>query len=74
MPSARHPTHDRRALAALLSVLALLVQALIPAAAMARPDPSGGMVICTAAGTLTIGSDGKPQAPRTFIADLKYSF
>jgi hypothetical protein len=62
MPSARQPTHDRRALAALLAVLALLVQALIPAAAMARPDASGGVVICTATGTLTIGSDGKPQA------------
>jgi hypothetical protein len=64
MSSRRHIVqYDRRALAALLAVLALLVQALIPAAAMARPDPSGGMVICTAAGALTIGSDGKPQAP-----------
>jgi hypothetical protein len=63
MPSARHPTHDRRALAALLAVLALLVQALIPAAAIARPDASGGIVICTATGTQTIGSDGKPTVP-----------
>jgi hypothetical protein len=63
MPSARHPTHDRRAVAALLAVLALLVQALIPAAAMARPDASGRIVICTATGTETIGSDGKPAAP-----------
>jgi hypothetical protein len=64
MPSARHPTHDRRALAALLAVLALLVQALIPAAAMARPDAAAGAVICTATGTVTIGSDGKLQAPQ----------
>jgi hypothetical protein len=66
MSSRRHTVqYDRRALAALLAVLALLVQALIPAAAMARPDASGGMVICTATGTLTIGSDGKPEAPHS---------
>jgi hypothetical protein len=70
MPSARHPTHDRRALAALLAVLALLVQALIPAVAMARPDASGGVVICTANGTLTIGSDGKAQAPHKGFAGM----
>nr|MEA2797082.1 hypothetical protein [Phenylobacterium sp.] len=63
MPSSRHPTHDRRAIAALFAVLALLVQALIPAAAMARPDASGARVICTATGTQTIGPDGKLQAP-----------
>lgn len=63
MPSVRHPAHDRRALAALFAVFALLVQALIPAAAMARPDPAGGIVICTATGTQTITPHGQPGAP-----------
>ena len=57
--------HDRRALAALVAVFALLVQALIPSAARAaaRPDPAAALVICTANGTQTITPDGKPAAP-----------
>jgi len=55
---------DRRALAALLAVFALMVQALIPGAAMAaRPGPAATMVICTASGTETVTADGKPAAP-----------
>jgi hypothetical protein len=62
------PTHaakqDRRAIAALLAVFALLVQALIPAAAMAaRSDPAGTTIICTATGTQTLAADGKPATP-----------
>jgi hypothetical protein len=65
MPSATRPaSHDRRALAALLAVFALMVQMLVPAAAMAaQPGPSGALVICTASGTETIAPDGKPLAP-----------
>jgi hypothetical protein len=67
--SAMTPTHaakqDRRALAALLAVFALLVQALIPGAAMAgRMDPAGTTIICTATGTQTLAPDGKPAGPR----------
>ncbi|MDB5435372.1 MAG: hypothetical protein JWR47_1629 [Phenylobacterium sp.] len=66
MPSARHPAHDRRALAALFAVFALLVQALIPAAAMARPDSSGTVTICTATGTETIAPHGQPAPHKGF--------
>jgi len=41
---------DSRALAALFAVFALMVQTLIPAAAMARPDLAGLQIICTASG------------------------
>jgi len=55
---------DRRAIAALLAVFALLVQALIPTAALAaRPDAAGATIICTATGTETLGADGKPASP-----------
>jgi len=63
MPPARQSAHDRRAFAALFAVFALLVQALIPAAAVARPDPSGALTICTATGTETIAAHGQPAAP-----------
>jgi hypothetical protein len=66
MPRTRHAS-DRRAVAALLAVFALTVQALIPAAAMAaRPDAGGALVICTATGARTILADGKaaPARPR----------
>jgi len=65
MPSTRHARHDRRALAALVAVFALMVQVLIPAAAMAdAPDGGGATVICTAAGTQTIAADGAAKAPK----------
>ena len=64
MPPAHSAKHDRRALAALLAVFALMVQALIPAAAMAAaPGPAGALVICTAFGAQTVTPDGKPAAP-----------
>ena len=57
---------DRRALAALVAVFALLVQALVPAAAIAAaPDPSGVMVICTGTGITTV-SDKAPGKPKGF--------
>jgi hypothetical protein len=64
MTAARHSHNDRRALAALVAVFALLVQALIPAAAMAAPtDAAGALVICTAAGTQTLTADGRAAGP-----------
>ena len=57
---------DRRALAVLVAVFALLVQALVPAAAMAAAqDASGVMVICTATGVATV-SDKAPGKPKGF--------
>jgi hypothetical protein len=64
MTAARHSRHDRGALAALMAVFALLVQALIPAAAVAgQADAAGAVVICTAAGPQTVTADGRPAAP-----------
>jgi hypothetical protein len=66
MPPRHSATHDRRALAALVAVFALLVQALIPSAAIAaQSGPAGALVICTATGTQTITPDGDPAtAPK----------
>jgi hypothetical protein len=64
--SPAHPTakHERRAICALFAVFALMVQVLMPTAAMAaRPDPAATMVICTAKGTEVVTPDGKPAAP-----------
>ena len=73
MPPASHIAHDRkhdgRALAALFSVFALLVQALIPSIAMARPDPPGALVICTASGAQVIAPHGQP-APHKSLAGM----
>jgi hypothetical protein len=63
MPPARHAAHDRRALAALVTAFALMVQALFPATVMAKPDPSGGVTICTATGTQVVDASGQPAAP-----------
>jgi hypothetical protein len=61
MPAIRRATDDKRAIAALLAVFALLVQALIPslAAASAGPGPNLG-VICAASG---LAHSGGPSAP-----------
>ena len=61
-------SRERRALAALVAVFALMVQALVPAAAMAATsDASGRMVICTQNGTATVDSKGgQPSAPKGF--------
>jgi hypothetical protein len=58
---------DRRALAVLVAVFALLVQALVPAAAMAAaPDASGRMVICTGTGVATVSDQAPPSKPKGF--------
>lgn len=56
---------ERASVAALLAVLALLVQALLPAAAMAAQAGSPGqtLVICTANGveTIRLSASGEPE-------------
>jgi hypothetical protein len=65
MPQPSAAKHDRRAIAALVAVFALMVQALIPAAAMAaQPDPSGVLTICTADRTHKLAPGDTPAAPR----------
>jgi hypothetical protein len=60
MPKSRRTVNDRKALAALIGVFALMLQALVPAAAMAaRSGPDGAVVICTAEGTQTVSADGR---------------
>ena len=69
MTAARQNRADRRAICALVAVFALMVQALIPAAAMAADARAAGLpgalVICTGHGTETLGLDGKaaPGSP-----------
>jgi len=59
---------------ALLAMLALLVQALIPAAAMAyEPGRGQAMVICTADGAKTVTVDGQDPAPKKGFAGLPCS-
>jgi hypothetical protein len=58
--------HERRALCALFAVFALMVQALIPAAAMARPGSEGAQVICTAMGAETLAAHGQPAPHKGF--------
>jgi hypothetical protein len=60
MSTVRRAKHDGRAIAALLAVFALLVQALIPSAAMAA-RANDGSVICTATGTHALGDLTRPS-------------
>jgi DUF2946 family protein len=54
---------ERRAMIALVAVFALLVQALLPAFAMAAPAATGEMLICTQMGLQTApGDTGAPPA------------
>lgn len=54
---------ERRAMIALVAVFALLVQALVPAFAMAAPAAAGEMLICTQMGLQAApGDTGLPQA------------
>jgi hypothetical protein len=65
MPKAQQAQHDRRAIAALFAVFALLIQALFPAAAMAAsPSGDASSIICTAAGMQSLGPDGKLHSPQ----------
>jgi hypothetical protein len=54
-----------RAVAALVGVFALLIQALVPAAAMAADtDPRTGLIICVASGAQAFPSPGPPASGR----------
>jgi len=54
---------ERRAMIALVAAFALLVQALIPAFAMAAPGAAGDMLVCTQAGLQAApGDTGTPPA------------
>jgi hypothetical protein len=56
---------------ALLAMLALLVQSLIPAAAMAHEAGTGqSFVICTVDGAKTVTIDGQAPAPKKGFAGL----
>ena len=60
-------SRDGRALAALVAMFALMVQALVPAAAMATtPDAAGLAVICTQNGTATVSFGSHPSKPKGF--------
>jgi len=60
MRQGRPAVNDRKALAALLAVFALMLQGLIPAAAMAGASGAGGAsIICTQTGIGTLAADGK---------------
>ena len=55
------------AAAAVVAMFALLVQALVPTAAMAAPQSGGMMVLCTATGVESVAAPdlpptGKPSA------------
>jgi hypothetical protein len=70
MSAPRPANDDRRAIAALFAVFALLVQALMPAAAMAAGPGGAASVICTASGVHAPSADGKAQAPRKGFAGM----
>ena len=54
-----------RAVAALVAIFALLIQALVPAAAMAAgSDPRTGLIICTAGGATAVSSPAAPAPLR----------
>lgn len=51
---------ERRAMAALVAVFVLLVQALVPSLAAAGTGPGDGLAICTQAGLAPAPDDGAP--------------
>jgi hypothetical protein len=58
---------ERRTLAVLVAVFALMVQALVPAAAMAgAPNASAAIVICTGAGVTTVSDQAPASKPKGF--------
>lgn len=66
-----HANNDRRAIAALFAVFALLVQSLFPAAAMASAQGSdAASIFCTSTGIHTLAADGKTQAPHKGFAGM----
>jgi hypothetical protein len=71
MKSASRSQNDRRAIAALFAVFALLVQALIPSAAMAaQRDDSAAQIICTGDSVHLLTAGGKAPAPHKGIAGM----
>jgi hypothetical protein len=61
-PPTRKVRAERRAMVALVAVFALLVQALMPAFAIAGPMPDGATLICTDMGLQAAPSDSTPPA------------
>lgn len=54
-----------RAVAALVAIFALLIQALVPAAAMAASsDPRTGLIVCAAGGAQAVSSSAAPASGR----------
>jgi hypothetical protein len=71
MKSASRSQNDRRAIAALFAVFALLVQALIPSAAMAaQRDDSAAQIICTGDSVHLVAPDGLAKAPHKGMAGM----
>lgn len=60
--STRRMRAERRAMIALATVFALLVQALMPAFAAAGPMPDGATLICTEMGLQAAPTDSAPPA------------
>jgi hypothetical protein len=51
-------------------VFALLIQALLPSAAMAAQGSGASLVICTTAGAKTVKADAAPHAPSKGFAGM----
>ena len=63
MPSRHSAANDRRAICALFAMFALLFQALIPAAAIAKTDSAASLAICTAHGAQLLPTGTPPSSP-----------
>jgi hypothetical protein len=59
-----------RPIAAAFAVFALLIQALLPSAAMAAQSAGGQLIICTIAGAKSVKADAGPQAPPKGFAGM----
>jgi Na+/proline symporter len=68
MPAAGKMNSEKRAWVALLALFALMVQALVPAAAMAaaRPGDPATMVICTQDGAKIVPTGAPAHKPKGF--------
>jgi hypothetical protein len=63
--------HEPRAICALFAVFALMVQALIPSAAMAaRPELAGADIICIGGRIHTVAQGGGPEAPAKTLGGM----
>src|SRR4051812_48093284 len=71
MPTSRQRRTDRRAIIALFAVFALLVQAFMPAAAMAaQADQGPAQLICVGGSLQLLTADGKAPAPHKGMAGM----